>query len=271
MRTQAFCVGAGSVAAVLGLIFSGTVTGLATDHMLDTMIQVNFGAPGWNTLAKSFLAFYAGLLGVVLHRSSTFTLRYSMGHESRSNPLRWMVGRNEDKPSWTGFPEELRKIKLTFKATIGGVRNDLLVHPVNRPPRSVRADPWLWLGGRTTLGVQVLTYLASVTLGFFALYLNGMDWIASALLGFSAATYTRGLASLAILSINGNIGAGIILYRAIRRFWDVWVGRQRGWNAWQVCRELMRAFGAASLVLKNEKARNIVEWHRTTTRVLYVQ
>ena len=85
MSSTRILEGAGSAFALLGLAVSGVISGASAAHLLDTVWHVDCGILGLNTLIKTFIEYSAGLAGAYLHRISTFTLRYTVGFQLRTD------------------------------------------------------------------------------------------------------------------------------------------------------------------------------------------
>ena len=92
MSSTRILEGAGSAFALLGLVVSGVISGASAAHLLDTVWHVDCGILGPNTLIKTFIEYSAGLAGAYLHRISTFTLRYTVGFQLRTDCCGLFIG-----------------------------------------------------------------------------------------------------------------------------------------------------------------------------------
>ena len=268
MTSRLIWTGVGSACNLLGLTVAGIAAVMSMAHLLD-VIEYFGGTPGLSTAVKYFLGTLAGLCGTLMHRSSTFVLRYVAGLECwdhRPDPrLGWFIGRNTERPSWAGTLEERRKVRRGFDAMLG---RSIISHTEYDVPSATRAsrgeDPWLCIRGRAILWLQVGAYLLGVASMAALMAVKGADLVSISFISLAAGTCFRYVVSIVAIAAMGYIGLASTMIRGGNAFQRVWVapGTRRGTR--QAARALAAGFKAFLATLHEERTRNKREWRLST-------
>ena len=229
------------------------------------------GDPGLDTLIKTATEFLFGLLGAYFHRVSTFTLRYTVGFQQRTDCLAKLIGKNERIPSWTGLTEEWEKISLGLRALFYLDRSANDLNPKTHTRESRARDPWMRIRGKPTTCLQFISYVLFVTLAIVYLRSMGVDCYACTFIAMAAGTYSRGAVSIVILTINGFFGTAMTIGKSFQQCRKTWRNRRKSSNPFKIVGNFINAWCSGCKVIKDERRRNQQEWILATSNVLIVR
>ena len=215
--------------------------------------------------------FLFGLLGAYFHRVSTFTLRYTVGFQQRTDCLAKLIGKNERIPSWTGLTEEWEKISLGLRALFYLDRSANDLNPKTHTRESRARDPWMRIRGKPTTCLQFISYVLFVTLAIVYLRSMGVDCYACTFIAMAAGTYSRGAVSIVILTINGFFGTAMTIGKSFQQCRKTWRNRRKSSNPFKIVGNFINAWCSGCKVIKDERRRNQQEWILATSNVLIVR
>ena len=261
----------GSACALVGLVAAGFSSGTTAAHLLDTVVPIKSETPGLDTLAKTAIEFLFGVSGAFCHRVSTFTLRYTVGFQQRTDWCAQFIGKNERIPSWTGLSEELEKIRLGLRALfyLDRSANDLI--PRARTRASYGRDPFMRISGKPTTYLQFINYVLAVVLAFICLRSMEVDYYACTFIAMAIGTYWRGFVSLVIQAMNGYFGTATTIGKSFQQCRRTWSDRSKSSNPLKNIGNSINAWCSGCNIIKEERRRGQQEWILATSSVLILR